>query len=248
MTAKLTTNQLLESKLLHLILCLVFISFANSSCSSSQQQQEEKDLQTTEGDASAPEGGSDEVTTEDRTLDSDDEDSEGLSALSAAMGEGEDPNLFSDNPDAKDRPFPKFNSSWEVQSHILSFKQPEESFLSQCKNEIKQMTATSRNHDSLIMASSQFQSVIRPDPKSYHWCFFHVVKDLDVFLEKTGVSFDQKMNTFLTTMNELWVFSSALTKVTNDQKYIKFTKERYVTYSSQYFGRNLETIGRPLSH
>lgn len=237
---------------------ILFALFA-SSCSSTSEQGEEASQEAVSQQAEEGE----EVSTEDTTLDGEnsegslaaenqaaDPDQEGMTAISNALGNNGENGLFdgSGNYDPAGRPFPKTGDSWDVQAHILGFDQPEDEFVSQCKNDIKQISAKSRNPVSLQLASSQFQSIVRTSPAKYHWCFFHVVKDLDLELNKPGASFDYKMDRFLTTMNELWVFSTSLTRVTNDQRYLKFTKQRYVEYSNVYFGRKVETIGTPLAH
>ena len=173
---------------------------------------------------------------------------EGVEAIKEALGQEDKENLSLDVDENIQYNFPNDSSKWTIQTHVLSFKEQNEKLIDQCKNEVKQISENSRNHQALLLASSQLQSIIRSAPKSYHQCFFHLISSLDLLLDKTGLSFDRKMQGFLTKMNELWVFSTAMAKFTGNKKYIELTKERYINYSRQYFGRTLETIGQPLSH
>lgn len=218
----------------------LFLSSCSTSQNNAQQLSQEDSLLA-------------DVQNEDQTDGSNiedlDEDEAGMRAISEALGE-DMPNgdSVSSNTGTSERPFPKVSGAFDIQTHILGYPQPEEAFISVCKEKISQLSLNSRNPQSIKISSSQFQSVVSTNTQDYHWCFFHIVRELDIGLSETKHTISDKMDIFLSQMTKLWIFSTALKNVTNDPSYLNLTKERYIEYSNDYFGRNIEVINLPLAH
>lgn len=144
--------------------------------------------------------------------------------------------------------FPNYTTPWAIKSYIISNTQPDESLLAKCQETLDKMAEASNSSEDLLVSSSQFKTIASQDLPLHHWCYFHTLKQLDENIEKARVTIDVKMNSFIFTMNKLWISASAMTDLTQNPQYSSIAKDRYIKYSEKYFGRVLKTIGRPMTH
>lgn len=144
--------------------------------------------------------------------------------------------------------FPNYTTSWAIKSYILSNTQPDDKLIIMCMETLDRLVENSNSIEDLLASSSQFKTIASQDLPVHHWCYFHTLKELDDNIEKSKITIDEKMNSFLFSMNKLWISANAMSELTQNPQYSSIAKDRYIKYSEKYFGRDLKTIGRPMTH
>lgn len=244
-----------------LLSSLLFSFAVQPGCSTTSEDeaaeqlvQDLEDDEQTQGQPGDQQESGEEQTSQTQSYDRSDEfEEEGLKAIQQALGEvdafsdvaGQKNNLVSKS---STRPFPKNTDLFELEKHLISNEQPSEEFISSCKDNLSRLGQKSVNPDSIKISATEFQSTAASDPVSYHWCYLHVIRDLDYVLEKGRYTFVDKMDLFIQHMTKLWIASSALKQITDDDVYVSFTKDRYLHHSKNYFGRDMEQIAPAMSH
>lgn len=224
-------------------LCLFISSHLMFSCSSTQKSLQKQASQEQPETA---------ITSGDDASSYSDHENEGIDAINAAMPGVPNSELAtqpneSTNTKGK-RTWPQNNEQWAISLYTTENKGISENIVKSCMTELEQLALISKNTSDLLSSSDQFKSSVNTSPEAYHLCFFNEVASLDSGLQKNNLAFDKKMDLFLQQMNKLWIISKALSTVVNDPRYFNITRSRYIKYSNEYFGRNLDTLGESLSH
>ena len=144
-------------------------------------------------------------------------------------------------------PFPKLNTSFEIRTLLYGNQQPSASELNACFEEISSMSENALNSQSMREAKGSLNERMESKETVYHWCFFHILHQVDQKLESTEPSLLEKSNFFLQQFKKAWILGSALDLKFEQSLYFNFVRKRYIKLNQQYFGRNLESSTPPFS-
>ncbi len=138
----------------------------------------------------------------------------------------------------------KFNEA-ALDNLIMTHEQPKEEFINECKSKVSLATHEANTNDEIIQAKKLTVILVNRDFPTYHWCFYQMMHDCDKARLKEGIPVKQKLESFNESMKQLWVLSRSLDAVLQNEVYFKYLRKRYMVISKNYFGRNLNLIGRP---
>lgn len=138
---------------------------------------------------------------------------------------------------------PKKPDAWHTRKLIMSYAQPSPARIIECKETVESAAVSSKNLRDLDEASLSIGSKVQQNKAQYHWCFYQLMTDLDLRLERDGNMLTEKSEAFLSRMRTLWVLAKALDASGTDEKtYNNYLRARYMEISQHQFGRTVEVI------
>ncbi len=123
-----------------------------------------------------------------------------------------------------------------------------------CWQQVQEATGKIVDERDLLHAKKQIARAVALDKLTYHWCFYHMVDDLDRRLRSDGESLSDRVSAFYTGMQTLWVLARVLddspTSPDSPQqekaRYFPYLLDRYKEISRDVLGREVIPQGRPL--
>lgn len=139
---------------------------------------------------------------------------------------------------------PKKADAWHTRKLIMTFAQPSPSSIIECKETVESAAMTAKNLRDLDEASLSIGTKVQQNKTQYHWCFYQLMTDLDLRLERDGPLLTEKTEAFLTRMRILWVLAKSLDANHSKQQttYNNYLRTRYMEISQHQFGRPVEVI------
>ncbi len=146
-------------------------------------------------------------------------------------------------------PHPKHPTAWNTKVLLLTNEIPPKAKLSGCKQQVDSLSKKARSPESLIAAQHQAIVDVKENQEIYHWCFYKIMADLDDTLlnDHMSMSFQERNVRFLEDMRVLWIIAFSLDDIENDHAYMDYIRTRYVQLSNDFFARNVDVLGNPLS-
>jgi len=123
-------------------------------------------------------------------------------------------------------------------------KQPPAQQILDCKENVESLALPTNNPRVLDDAALQLAEKVSGAFKVYHWCFYQLMTDLDLRLERDDSLLTEKSEAFLSRMKTLWVLARSLDRENgiSQNRYANYLRSRYIEISSSYFGRPLEVL------
>ena len=191
------------------------------------------------------------------TVDPEASDDEGRAAIEASLN-GKSP-LTSSTPAPSDvstsasqplsegdlQKFPNSEDPEELNELLLDNDQANQVSLSHCQDELAEVTKTAKNSDSLKAASGTISTMIRDKIPHYHWCFLAGHHALNREMSGNLKTIDQKIFHFQAKMIIFVALSKSLDVATGTNRYARYTRDRYISHSRDYFGRKITPIDDP---
>lgn len=138
---------------------------------------------------------------------------------------------------------PKVADAWYTRKLIMVYPQPSPSRIIECKETVESATANSKNLRDMDETALAMGTKVAQNKAQYHWCFYQLMTDLDLKLERDGSMMTEKSEMFLSRMRTLWVIAKALDSSTNQQTvYNTYLRKRYMDISQHHFGRPVEIV------
>lgn len=206
---------------------------------------------TSEESGSEGETSNDESEEGDSGTSAESSDEEGKSAIEAAMSGKE---ITKPRDDKKSQPpttdnqyltsFPKTGDQEELHLLLAENERLELESNKTCFNEISSITKNAKNSEALASASDQIKVLIKDNLSEYHWCFLANHHLLTVSLA-SEISMAEKIKYFQSSMISLVALAKGLDFVSNLDRYARYNRDRYITLSKEFFGRQLSPIDSP---
>ena len=137
---------------------------------------------------------------------------------------------------------PSKADAWHTRKLIMTFPQPDPQRIMECKEAAESATGHADNLRELNEATTAISAKISANTATYHWCFYQLMADLDIRLERDSPLLKEKADSFLSRMRTLWVIAKGLDEVRHTSSYNSYLRARYVEISQHVFGRNVENI------
>lgn len=144
-------------------------------------------------------------------------------------------------------PHPRKVTAWDTRTLVMAYRANMSPKMDSCEKEILAVAAEASNENALLQFQSTVSAMVRGDPVFYHWCFYQIMTNLDLNLEKGGALMGEKAEIFFKSMRGLWLLAMTLDQERGSKKYFNYLQERYLQISKDYFGRDLDPIYKPLS-
>ncbi|MCX6127172.1 MAG: hypothetical protein NTV34_20815 [Proteobacteria bacterium] len=134
--------------------------------------------------------------------------------------------------------------AWHTRKAIMMYAQPSPELILECKEMAENQAAVASNLRALSEASITLEGRAAQNRRQYHWCFYQLVTDLDLRLERESPLLTEKSEYFLARMKVLWVLAKALdsSQGTAKARYSTYLRSRYIEISQNQFGRNIEVM------
>jgi hypothetical protein len=146
-------------------------------------------------------------------------------------------------------PHPSSPTAWNTRALIMTTPHPPEARLITCHNEMLAIAKNALSDEAMVWALERVSTEISANVGLYHWCFYNSMMLLDNKLlnDGMGLLLDQKAKNFALSFRALWILALSLEEVRRDpaRPYFEFLKVRYLELSRDYFGRELNVVGRP---
>lgn len=139
---------------------------------------------------------------------------------------------------------PKSADAWQTRKLLMTYPQPSPNRILECKETAESASATSKNLRDMDDAALSIGTKVQQNKAQYHWCFYQLMTDLDLKLERDSSLLTEKSELFFARMRTLWVLASSL-DTTNPGKetiYNNYLRKRYMEISQHQFGRPVEVI------
>ena len=134
--------------------------------------------------------------------------------------------------------------AWHTRKAIMMYAQPAPELIIECKETAESQAAVASNLRALGEASITLEGKAAQNRGQYHWCYYQLVTDLDLRLERESPLLTEKSEFFLARMKVLWVLAKALDSSHGTAKspYSAYLRARYIEISQNQFGRNIEVM------
>jgi hypothetical protein len=145
---------------------------------------------------------------------------------------------------------PKKQDAWHTRKLLMQFEQPSPQKIIACKDFSENLALNANNLRALNEASETLSEKVERNMLEYHWCFYQLMADLDLYLERDTPLLTEKKDFFLKRSKVLWVISEALDQNVDGPKtpYGDYLRNRYIAISQNIFGRNLEIVETPTDY
>lgn len=139
---------------------------------------------------------------------------------------------------------PKKPDAWNTRKLIMTYPQPSPTRILECKETIESLAANTKNLRDLDEAALSIGTKVQQNKSQYHWCFYQLMTDLDLKLERDGPMMTEKSQLFLDRMRTLWVLAKSLDTSNANQAtaYNNYLRQRYMDISQHQFGRPVEVV------
>ena len=141
---------------------------------------------------------------------------------------------------------PETPDAFGTQALILASEQPQPEQIDRCKVYLTSLAGVIDDDASLLSSKEKLSQDISKEIPTYHWCYYQMVRNLDVDMTSSQFSFDQKGEKFFVGMKILWLLAKSLEEVTQDFRYFNYLKERYVQLNHDIFGRSMSSVAPSL--
>ena len=120
--------------------------------------------------------------------------------------------------------------------------------LQTCWTQVETATGKIVDERDLLHAKKQLALLMATDKVMYHWCFYHMVDDLDRRLRSDERSLSDRVLAFYAGMKVLWGLARVLDDASEQGKgmYFTYLRDRYEEISRDVLGREVAPQGRPL--
>ncbi len=141
---------------------------------------------------------------------------------------------------------PKEATAWYTRKLIMIQQQPPKESILECKTTVESLSKEADSLQLLDEAAVNMKWHLTSAAKTYHWCFYQLMADLDLKLEKDLPLLQEKKELFLSKMRSLWIMARALdaNSTSSENTYMIYLRKRYLDISQHEFGRNLEVIDK----
>jgi hypothetical protein len=102
------------------------------------------------------------------------------------------------------------------------------------------------NDDRLLEVEREMEKTVTANPELYHWCFYWMMRNLDIRADQSGLAGDDRNRLFSSGMRGLWALGRALDRARGVNRYFPYLRVRYMQLSQDFFGRKLEVLASPL--
>jgi hypothetical protein len=143
-------------------------------------------------------------------------------------------------------PHPRTATAWDTNALVLTETLPPAQELTDCEREVTALAKDATNDTTILLVEKTLQKTVSANVKLYHWCFYWMVRNLDVRTEAFGLTIDERSVLFFQGMRSLWGLARALDQNRQVELYFQYIRRRYVDMSAAIFGRPLEIISEPL--
>lgn len=142
---------------------------------------------------------------------------------------------------------PKRADAWHTRKAIMISAQPAPEKILECKESAESVALESKNLRALDESALALEGKVTQNRSTYHWCFYQLMADLDLRLERESPLLTDKSDAFLSRMRVLWVIARALDgsskgKDRNSTTYSDYLRTRYMEISQNQFGRTVEVV------
>ena len=139
---------------------------------------------------------------------------------------------------------PKKPDAWNTRKLLMLYPQPAPARILECKETVESLTANTKNLRDLDEAALSIGTKVQQNKAQYHWCFYQLMTDLDLKLERDGPMMTEKSELFLGRMKTLWVIAKSLDAGNSSQSsvYNNYLRQRYMEISQHEFGRPTEVV------
>lgn len=139
---------------------------------------------------------------------------------------------------------PKKPDAWSTRKSIMVNAQPAPGDILECKETAESVALNATNLRSLDEGALSLTGKVSGSPVVYHWCFYQLMTDLDLRLERDSPLLTEKSEAFLSRMKVLWVLATALDDSTDKRakNYSSYLRTRYIEISQTHFGRTIEVM------
>lgn len=139
---------------------------------------------------------------------------------------------------------PQKSDAWFTRKSIMVHTQPSPEAILECKENAESIAINASNLRSLDEGALSLEGQVSAQPGVYHWCFYQLMTDLDIKLERDTPLLTEKSEIFLSRMRVLWVLAKALdaTRSTDVTTYANYLRTRYIGISQNHFGRTVEVV------
>jgi hypothetical protein len=139
---------------------------------------------------------------------------------------------------------PKKADAWHTRKAIMTHRQPSPELVMACKETVESLTANASNLQALTEAAKALEQKVAKGKNQYHWCFYQLMTDLDLRLERDSPLLTDKKEAFLSRMRALVPLAKALDRNLSTAKrdYSSYLRQRYIEISQNQFGRAVEVI------
>ncbi|MEI8027091.1 MAG: hypothetical protein WCI18_12155 [Pseudomonadota bacterium] len=155
------------------------------------------------------------------------------------------PSSSQPQPEGDLQKFPKSEDPEELSNLLLDNDQWNQVSLKNCLDELAEVTKTAKNSDSLKAASVTISTMIKDKIPQYHWCFLAGHHALNQEMSGNLKTIDQKISHFQAKMTIFVALSKSLDIATGSNRYARYTRDRYISHSRDYFGRKITPIDDP---
>lgn len=122
--------------------------------------------------------------------------------------------------------------------------------LQTCWKQVQETMGKIVDERDLLHAKKQISQAVSADHVTYHWCFYHMVDDLDRRVRSDAKPLSDRVSAFYTGMETLWALARALDDASavpgGKVQYFPYLLDRYQEISRDVLGREVMPQGHPL--
>ncbi len=138
--------------------------------------------------------------------------------------------------------------SWPTQSLLQTVKLDTNTLeeIANCQAALASSLKRVTTDQELLSLVVTLRTVLKKDRGLFHWCFYKGTNDLDLFLQRTDLTWQQKSERFSDTMLLLWVMARSMADEFHDDHYYEYLRARYIAMLRDHFGRHVDSFAPPL--